>query len=50
MHKPEGYNSPKGAANNAAQKQALIKAKQAIQPLAEQLRPDTNHSTEKGNK
>lgn len=53
MNKLDGYNSPKGAANNAAQKPAPAKSpvtKQANQPAAKPAAPSTSKSTEKGKK
>ncbi len=54
MNRPEGYNSPKGVANNAAQKQGPAKGspitKQAVQPEPKPVMPTTTKPTEKGNK
>lgn len=54
MKKSDGYNSPKGVANNAAQQQVRGKVspinKQAIKPVAEPVIPATIKSTEKEKK
>lgn len=54
MNKSDGYNSPKGVANNAAQKPGPVKGspitKQAVQPLPKPVMPTTTKPTEQGKK
>jgi hypothetical protein len=54
MNTSEGYNSPKGVASNAAQKQGSAKAsansKQAMQLVTALVMSTTSQLAEKGNK